>query len=800
MSKTEDVSVLGRLYHNQSLRFGLFPDSRSDFQASPHLVDAPYDILDIRLTEESVQYCQRGNLRFLYDPTLNLFKLSIKKKELLNGALQTGQFGSALFFIELKKNERVYGFGSVSKQTTRNGLEFQFLNQDSFGYRFEQSSHTSFPFFLLRRSHECVGILWNSTLPAQVRTVNESKESLKRGIYITPLDNQKPIAQDFFVFTGTVPQIFSQFFGVCGQAFLPPLWALGYHQSHKSYRSEAEVLKASKNLRHEGIPCDAIHLNRHYIEYPFSWHPDRFPDPMRLHEKINAMGFHSVTSVHLEVPLSTLKKLENSINPSSSSKALLTAKVKGYYCKTVKNNKLYIGNTSLGKVVFPDFTASTVQEWWRDLHHSLLEVGVSGINIDSVFSSARAKKNYRLLFENIEHQKGKHTEVHNFYANLAAQISYTAYAQYTKRLRPWLSTRSAFCGIHKYAAVSLGNTYNSWKHQWKALEESLHTILNVSLSGVPYCGSTIVGSGTSHPLSGFFDFFKTAKNSELFCRWIELMSLMPIFHVHSSLLSPSNRWLWRLDFGSKALSICRKHILRRYRLLPYLYTLAWEIHSKGGLWVRPLFYEFPEMPPVFEQDQFFIGSALLVAPIIHSQQKTRRVYLPPGAWYEYESGTLYQGSTTHHFKVYSGSYPLFVKAGTILPVCYPSQNAKRSLTDTLILEVYPSDLLHGSFYIDDGSTTDYKNNMYTQLKFEGRMNSTHTLIIQIKAIKQHYSLSLRYIEFRLPTQYFYLQNRRGTEKPKLLDMSSEGRKFQVHSFRVPFAIGRYMFKTQEATS
>ena len=192
---------------------------RASFETAPYLEARTCETMQSRWTEQGLLACQHKDIRFLYDPALGLFKLSVKKKEILNGSLQTGQFGPALFFIELKEGEKIYGFGAASGKADRDDHEFQLLNRDTFLYSIAQASYSSFPFFLFRRGESFVGVFWNSTLAAKVKTVSKAKENLKRGVYITPLVDSNPIAQDFFVFEGSLRDILKHFFEISGKSF-----------------------------------------------------------------------------------------------------------------------------------------------------------------------------------------------------------------------------------------------------------------------------------------------------------------------------------------------------------------------------------------------------------------------------------------------------------------------------------------------------------------------------------------------------------------------------------------------------
>ena len=780
MSKSEDISLVGRIYQNNSLRFGIFPEKRTHFEGAPYLESLKCETLASRWTEQGILACQHKDVRFLYDAALGLFKLSIKKKESISGMLQTGQFSSALFFIELQEEEKIYGFGAASGKADRNDQKFQLLNRDTFLYSVPQASYSSFPFFLFRRGEKYHGILWNSTLPVQVRTLSTPQENFKRGVYIKPLTYSGSIAQDFFVFTGSLREVLNQFFEITGKSFLPPLWSLGYHQSRWSYRTADEVLGIASKFRKLAVPCDAIHLDIHYMDRyrVFTWNPKRFAKPKILHRKLNSMGFQSVAIV------------DPCVAVDEQFSIYTQGKAEGHFCKNSRG-ELYTGRVWPGKSVFPDFTRKATRSWWSTLHRDLFTAGVSGIWNDMNDPTLKLKQNYKPLEEDIHHSTGSHQEVRNLYANLEAKASYEAFAKDPRGLRPWILTRSAFCGIQKYSVLWTGDNSSSWK----SLRESLYMALNLSLSGVAHCGFDVGGfaSGMSKKLPVILRIIKIRKKPKLLGRWLELGALMPFFRMHTSLLSHSQEpW----SFGKKCLAVCQKHIKRRYQLLPYLYTLAWEMHKKGSLWLRPLGYEFPELGTEIESKQFLVGPALLAAPVLYPRTKTREVYLPPGIWYEYESGTVYEGNTRHHFKTPLGYYPLFVRGGSILPLCRPLHNAKSSVESSLFLELYPAQEMYGVFYQDDGQSQDYIQGNYNLLECKGYMKSTRALVMQIRFLHKEYISPFQEIEVRLPKRYRYLQDGDQRTEAYYHNLKEEDRNFVVSCFKIPYASGRYIFRSE----
>ncbi len=776
MSPTEGLSVIGRVYNRDLLRFAVFPNHSSDFPEEAHLERLSSQLLPGRWIEEGLLCCQKDRIRFLYDPTTGNFRVAQKKREILTGSLQTGQFGSPLFFVDLAKQDRIYALGAASAALEKNNQTFYLLGQ---------GVASSFPFFFIRHaSKACTGIYWNSTLAAQVMIAHEEGEKWKRGIYIRPFAKALerhallPMAQDFFVFTGTPSGILQNLYAICGKPFFPPLWSLGCHQKTRSvYSNEKEVWRMAKRLPKANILCDAIHLDRGYMHNSrtFTWHPKAFPRPAALLLKLRSLGLRIVTAVSPEVPA----------DPSFS--IYRSGERAGYFCKN-SEQKTYIGSS---KVAFPDFSLLKVQQWWSKLHKTLFEVGVSGIWNN--MNEARLREHSDPLEEDLFHDNARlpHAKLGALYAKLQAQSAFKAFErEHPERLRPWVLSRSGFCGIQKYAALWTQMRHSSWDN----LREHLYAALNLNLSAVPYCGADIGDMFCGSALAKAAAFLKSPKKRELFVRWVELASLMSFFRIHGSLLFQKQR-PWGL--GSKFSEMCAKHIRRRYQFLPYLYTLAYRIHKEGLTWLRPLFYEFPDLDTDIAQDQFLIGSELLAAPVLEAKLRRRRVYLPhpQEAWYEYETGTLYQGGTSHFFLTQPGYYPLFIRAGAIIPLCFPQVNAELSLEGVLILEIYPSERMLGRLFIDDTKSRQYMEGAYSYFEFRAKMNQEHTISLSVKALHQASKNPFEEIEFRLPARYCYLKRFGEKIRAQTPSLEEEGRSARLGSFRVPFATGFYSLHT-----
>ncbi len=214
-------------------------------------------------------------------------------------------------------------------------------------------------------------------------------------------------------------------------------------------------------------------------------------------------------------------------------------------------------------------------------------------------------------------------------------------------------------------------------------------LLNLSVSGVPFCGADI---------GGFLD----NTTPELFVRWLQMAAFTPFFRNHSN-LHTIDQEPWA--FGPKIESICRRFIELRYQLLPCLYGLFAQAHLRGAPIMRPLFWHYQnDAAAVAAGDQFLLGADLLVAPILRQGATARSVYLPPGVWFDYWSGERHEGGRHILAKAPLEVIPLFVRGGAIMPMGSVRQFVGGQAWETVNLHIWPGGNGVLDWYEDDGQS------------------------------------------------------------------------------------------------
>ena len=771
------ISVLAGVYAGNVCRVCIHPESIDQFPRT-EMPDPEirFERMPAHRDAQGMIQCKRKGLKFFYDPPTGNFSLLDAKGEILRGEIQTGKYGPAEIQIRTHPNDRIYGFGAATGQPDRNNASFRMLNLDTLFYTIPRSSYSSFPFFILKRASGYVGVFLNSTLPCEVSTpVGDAGDrpvagALQDGIRIVPDAGDSAVPVDLLVFSGTPAEILREFTAVCGRASVPPVWALGFHQSRWSYRTAERVLELARDFREHEVPCDAIHIDIHYMDryQVFTWNAKTFPDPKGLHQTLRQMGVRTV--VFNDPGVST-----------RDYHVYRDGMAADVFCRK-SNGDVYVGKVWPGASVFPDFTRANVRRWWARQHAPLLEAGVAGICNDMNDVVLQIGKKYDPLAEDLVHSTGSHRTERNLYANYEAEATVEAFRLLTPDQRPFVLSRSGYVGIQKHSALWTGDNQSSWEH----LRENLYMVLNLGLSGVAFTGADVGGFG-SGTLPGVLKVIKIRKQRELFARWIELGSLMPFFRAHTALYSfDQEPW----SFGDEVLDIARKHIRRRYRLLPYLYELFWQSHETGAPIVRPVFYEHPDLTDEelhATRDQFFLGPNLLAAPVMQKGQRVRNVYLPAGEWYEFETGRRYSGQAAYQFETRPGSYPLFIRAGAILPVCPCETNAETSLSAGLTLEIYPgkNTKLSGRLRLDDGVSNGIQKGQYLEQEYTGTVDRNGNVQLQLQTLHKKYTPPFSNLTVRLPAGYRTMTLRDRQVEGKQVDLVREDRTYAVSTFELP---------------
>jgi len=584
--------------------------------------------------------------------------------------------GHTVVTVEVPTGTDLYGTGEVTGALRRNGSKITLWNTDNFQYARDDGHrlYQSHPWVLgVRPDGSAFGVLFDSTWRAELSTGREIVfESDGPPMPVIVIDRASPqaVVQGLAALTGTMP--------------LPPRWALGYQQSRWSYTPDTRVLEVANEFRSRHIPADVIWMDIDYMDgfRVFTFDPKTFPDPKGLNSKLHALGFHSVWMIDPGVKFDP----GYAVYDSGTAHDVWVKDAHG---------QDYHGKVWPGLVSFPDFTRPQTRQWWSALYKNYMAQGVDGVWNDMNEPSVFDVPDQTMPVDNWhrggdELAPGPHLQYHNVYGMLMTRATREGIQAANPDRRPFVLTRANFLGGQRYAATWTGDNASTWED----LKMSIPMSINLGLSGQPFSGPDIGG-------------FSGEATSDLWQNWIAVGAFYPFSRAHT-IKAPQQKEPWA--FGPKVEHTARIAIERRYRLLPYLYTLFRDASIDGMPVMRPVFFADPRDPQLrAEQQAFLLGDDLLVVPAFAQHPQ-----LPRGIW---RKVSLVDGDGKDPYQA-----TLKLRGGAIVPLGKIVQNTNEdSLTPlTLLVCLDAQGEAQGRLYEDAGDGYGYRSGQYRLTTYRAR--------------------------------------------------------------------------------
>lgn len=593
---------------------------------------------------------KRGNLNFADASGKSLLREGGSEPRTYDAVEENGQrtFHLADRFA-MDAQEALYGLGQH-----QSGL---FNYRGSTVELGQNNTDIAIPLLLSTRGY---AVLWNTA--ALSYADNRFPQQLK-------LTAQAGDAIDYFVIYGPeFDAIIHRYRAMTGHVPMLPRWAYGFFQSKDRYESQQEVLDVAARYRSEHIPMDAI------VQDWFWWkrkgdpeYTVKYPDPAAELKTLHDEHVHAMISVWAMFD-------ENSKN---------FAALKAQHLD-VPGTQVYDATSAAGREFF-----------WKELAGKIFAQGWDAFWLDSSEpEDGTAHSGDAALFDR-KLAIGSGAEYTNVFPLMHTEAVAQHWRAETDRKRVFLLTRSAFLGQQRVgAAVWSGDIYSSW---W-AFRKQVPAGLNFALSGNPYWTTDT---------AGYFQPFARPPNDpdyqELYARWFEFSTFCPIMRTHGH--RPANE-LWTYD---KVEPVLLSYDRLRYRLMPYVYSLAWRVTSEDDTIERPLVMDFRGDQRTWDiGDEFLFGPSILVAPVTEQHATRRSVYLPAGGWYDFWSGERVSGGKDVEAAAPLEREPLYVRAGAIVPMGPEVEYADQNPDGPVELRVYRG--ADGSFalYEDAGDSYDYE--------------------------------------------------------------------------------------------
>ena len=614
--------------------------------------------------------------------TVKITKQSLQLSYYKNGQLLSRE-DSGLFVhdsirgvrFKLDKNEKILGGGERVLGMNRRGQRMPLYNRAHYGYTMHSNQmNYSLPIIMSSKKYM---ILFDNSAKGFL-DIGKSEQNI--------LQFEAVAGRSAYVFVAgdSYPNLINNYVDVTGHQPMPPRWALGNFASRFGYHSEQEARNVVAQFKQADIPLDAIIFDLYwfgkdlkgYMGY-LDWDKKAFPTPIKMIADFKQQGVKTIVITEPFI-LTNVDKWQDAAD--NHALALdLAGKPKKY--------DFYFGNTSL-----VDVFSTQGQDWFWQYYAKLLQQGVAGWWGDLGEPEVHPADTM--------HAIGSSDEIHNAYGHKWAEMIFTKQLQLLPNKRPFLLMRSGFAGSQRFGMIPwTGDVERSWG----GLKPQVELSLQMGLFGLAYTHSDLGG------------FAGDLNDEELYVRWLQYGVFQPIYRPHAQESVPSEP----IFHSKKTQKIIRQYIKLRYQLLPYNYTLAYQNSLTGIPLMRPLFFNgsalnkkaFSETNSdlIDIKDSYFWGDAFFVSPITDSVKTLakQKIYLPKGVWFNYFDDSKYQGNQ-NLIKAYNiKQIPVFVRAGSFIPMIAPIQNTEEYTSKNLMIHYYADQSVkqaHYQMYEDDGKT------------------------------------------------------------------------------------------------
>ena len=519
------------------------------------------------------------------------------------------------------------------------------------------------------------GILWNNGSRSRFNN---------RFVHALYISSEVADSVDYyFLFGPAFDKIIAEYRDLTGEAPLFGKWAYGYWQCKNRYDSQQELESIAAKYRQLHIPLDNI------VQDWFWWNTmgepvfnKNYPDPKGMIETLHK------DHVHLMVSVWPYFRPGSPVYNDMDQKGYFIAKTKvgGFHPE--------------GQALYDAFNPDARKYYWKLMDAALFKIGVDAWWLDTTEPETEGMETNLLVTNKIA--LGNGARYANEFPLLTTTAVYQGQRAASDQKRVFILSRSGFAGIQR-------NSVTVWSGDidpnWETFRRQIPAGLNLSLSGIPYWTTDIGGFVSANPDDPGY--------RELYIRWFQFGAFCPIFRAHGTRTTNQNE-IW--SYGPDAQKILTEYDRLRYRLMPYIYSTAWKVTNSGFSFMRPLVSEFPD--DVRAQsigDQYLFGSSILVSPVTEPGATQRHLYLPAGTWYDFWTGASTPGHRAIDAAASLDKLPLFIPAGSILPLGPDLEYASEKSADPIELRVYRG--ANGSFtlYEDANDNYDYEKGLHATI-------------------------------------------------------------------------------------
>jgi alpha-D-xyloside xylohydrolase len=550
----------------------------------------------------------------------------------------------------------------------------------------QDNTNISIPFLLSSNGY---GIFWNN---------GSRSKFTNRFVHAFYLSSEVSDSMDYYFFYGPdFDRLIADYRELTGAAPLFGKWAYGYWQCKNRYDSQQELLAIAQKYRDLHIPLDNI------VQDWFWWNTmgepvfnKNYPDPKGLIDALHKNNVHLMISVW---PY---------FRPGSPVYDEMDKR--GFFIDKTIAPSFH----PVAQALYDPFNPEARKYYWNLMNNALFKIGADAWWLDTTEAETEGRETNILVTNKISHGENG-ARYANEFPLMTTTAVYEGQRAASDKKRVFILSRSAYAGSQRNAAAVWSGDVDP---NWETFRRQIPAGLNYSVSGLPYWTTDIGGFVSANPDDPAY--------RELYIRWFQFGTFCPIFRAHGTRTTNQNE-IW--SYGPDAQKTLTAYDNLRYRLMPYIYSLAWKTTSEGYTIMRPLVMDFREDTRAQNiGDQYLFGPAILVNPATEPGAATRRLYLPNAKWYDFWTGAALQGGRTLDAPSPIDRMPLYIRAGSILPLGPDLQYAAEKSADPIELRVYRG--ANGSFtlYEDENDSYDYEKGVHATIPFSWD-ETTHTLTI-----------------------------------------------------------------------
>ena len=520
------------------------------------------------------------------------------------------------------------------------------------------------------------GIFWNN--PSRSRVNN-------RFVHALYMSAEVADRVDYYFLYGPEPdQIIGHYRELTGEAPLFGRWAYGFWQCKNKYQSQQDLETVAAKYRALHIPVDNIVQDWFWWVKmgEMKWNPN-YPDPQGMIDKLHEEHFHLMVSIW------PFFRSDTAVYDEFDRKGWLVAKTQseGYHPQ--------------GLAVYDATNPEARKQYWANANTALFQKGEDAWWLDTDEPETEGRED-NILTTNMLHA-GSGARYANAYPVFHVGGVSDGQRSASDQKRVFILSRSAYAGVQRYGVTAWSGDVLS---DWVSFQRQIPAGLNYSISGMPYwttdIGGFISGGNLNDP-----------KFRELFVRWFQFGVFSPVFRVHGT-RNPDENELW--SYGPEAEKILVDYDSLRYRLMPYIYSEAWQVTSAHGTLMRPLVMDWRnDVEAQNTGDEYLFGPAILVSPVTTQGATSRTVYLPQAGWYDFWTGEKVEGGRHIQADAPLSKLPLYVRAGSIVPLGPAMEWTTEKPADPIELRIYPGADGDFTLYEDENDNYNYEKGAHATI-------------------------------------------------------------------------------------